>query len=187
MKVNCQNCGAEMDKCPADLKRGYGKFCSTDCKYEAMRKHGLTTKDADNVGQYSYSGAIERCHNPNNRAFKYYGARGIKVCDRWRFGDGIKTGLECFLEDMGPRPSAKHSIDRIDCDGDYAPGNCRWATWDVQVSNKRNVKRVRRSDGEEFANCKEASASVNVTANAIGAVCRGREKTAGGYGWEYVS
>ena len=185
MLVHCHNCGAIMDKWPADLKRGYGKFCSTECKYEGMRTHGLTIKGVKNVGQFSYTGAIERCHNPNNPAYKYYGGRGIKVCDRWRFGENGKPGMECFFDDMGYRPTPKHSIDRIDTNGDYAPGNCRWTTQDVQVRNRRNVRQVIRSDGEIFQSTKEAAASVGVAPNTIGSVCRGREKQAGGFGWKY--
>lgn len=74
---------------------------------------------------------LDRCYNPRNGSFKNYGARGIRVCDRWhRFED--------FLSDMGPRPSPKHSVDRFpDMDGSYEPGNCRWATSKQQRRNTR--------------------------------------------------
>ena len=72
-----------------------------------------------------------RCHRASHADFKYYGGRGISVCDRWR------ESFEAFYADMGSRPSNKHSIDRINNDGNYEPGNCRWATRSEQERNKR--------------------------------------------------
>jgi uncharacterized protein (DUF433 family) len=81
----------------------------------------------------TWSGAIDRCHNPDNAAFKNYGGRGIAVCDRWR------DSFDAFVADMGPRPTAT-SLDRIDVNGPYSPDNCRWADKFVQARNKRNTK-----------------------------------------------
>jgi hypothetical protein len=74
----------------------------------------------------------QRCTNPRNKRYADYGGRGIQVCDRWR------TSFAAFLEDMGRRPSPEHSIDRYpNNDGNYEPGNCRWATAKQQRANRR--------------------------------------------------
>ena len=81
---------------------------------------------------------IDRCINEKNVGFKHYGGRGISVCARWA------TSFKAFFEDMGPRPSPQHSIDRIDVDGDYEPSNCRWATPSEQQSNRQEHARRMR-------------------------------------------
>lgn len=75
---------------------------------------------------------IARCHRPTHRHYKDYGGRGISVCDDWR------DSFELFAEHMGPRPSPEHSIDRVNNDDGYHPGNVRWATRTEQARNKRN-------------------------------------------------
>jgi len=98
----------------------------------AMRQHG----ESKSVGRAAspeyrtWDGMKERCRNPNHKAYANYGGRGISVCERW-------LDFESFLLDMGRRPSPTHSIDRINNDGNYEPGNCRWATRDEQNRNQR--------------------------------------------------
>ncbi len=78
----------------------------------------------------------QRCYNPRFHKYADYGARGIKVCERWR------DSFEAFLGDMGPKPSPRHTLDRKENDGDYTPENCRWATSLEQGANKRSNVRL---------------------------------------------
>ena len=80
----------------------------------------------------TWSSMKDRCRNKNNKAYKNYGGRGIKVCDRWVGRQGFWN----FVDDMGNRPKG-YSLDRIDSNGDYEPSNCRWATRHLQNINKR--------------------------------------------------
>lgn len=82
----------------------------------------------------AWGGMVNRCHNPNNSAYGRYGAVGIQVCDRWRFGGGGRTGFECFLSDMGDRPEGM-TLDRRNPEGGYSPENCKWATPAQQRQN----------------------------------------------------
>jgi hypothetical protein len=96
-------------------------------------KHGL-----HKTAEYeAWRGMIRRCCRPNCISFKNYGGRGITVCDRWRFGEGGLSGLQCFIADMGTKPRPELSIDRIDNEGDYEPANCRWVGRCQQARNSR--------------------------------------------------
>jgi hypothetical protein len=77
-----------------------------------------------------------RCENPNYAEFHLYGGRGIRICEQWRYS------YEQFLSDVGRKPSLKHSLDRIDVNGDYTPCNVRWASATEQGRNKRNNRRI---------------------------------------------
>lgn len=92
------------------------------------RKHGLSQTPEYRAWQTM----LQRCHNPEHRAYPRYGGRGITVCDRWR------DSLEAFVADMGPRPSPQHELDRRDNDAGYSPENCRWVTRTVNSRNRRS-------------------------------------------------
>jgi hypothetical protein len=101
-----------------------------------ITKHGLSRAP----GSSSYYAMLLRCYDPT---YDRYGAYAdVEVCDRWRFGENGRTGIECFFEDMGPKPSPEHSIDRWpNCRGHYEPGNCRWATpLQQQMNIHNNIK-----------------------------------------------
>ena len=91
-------------------------------------RHGLSTSPE----YQTWFGMLMRCYNPKRRYFRYYGGRGITVCDRWR------NSFDDFLSDMGPRPSLEYSIDRINNNGNYEPGNCRWILKSEQSKKRRN-------------------------------------------------
>lgn len=96
--------------------------------------HGLSRTNEYKI----YNAMRQRCNNKNNPNYFRYGGRGVKVCRRWSGTNGFVN----FYNDMGKRPSLQHSIDRINVYGGYSPDNCRWATWEIQASNKRAVEMV---------------------------------------------
>lgn len=94
-------------------------------KYHKRQMHGLSHLPEYNHWQMMRN----RCLNPNSEEYSRYGGRGIQICSRWVVGTGSKHPFICFLEDMGTEPSKNHELDRWpDNDGNYEPGNVRWAT-----------------------------------------------------------
>jgi hypothetical protein len=130
-RVAC-DCGNELIQRASDLKRarrnGWG---SCGCQVIARHTtHGLTGHPL----YETWRSMKARCYEPKRKSYPDYGGRGITICDRWL---DPEDGLKHFIEDMGSKPTPKHSIDRINNDGPYEPGNCRWATSAEQNSNQR--------------------------------------------------
>lgn len=104
-------------------------------------KHGYAKRKTPRSNIYRrWQHMIQRCHNPKDRDYTRYGARGIEVCSRWRLGDSALSGFECFLFDMGVPECQSLTLDRIDVHGHYAPCNVRWATPKQQANNRTNTK-----------------------------------------------
>lgn len=107
-------------------------------RYRTNEKHRVYAKSL--VKKQTESGyslwkcMLNRCHRESTVSYKYYGARGISVCQEWR------NSFAAFSSYVGIRPSKKHTLDRINNEGNYEPGNVRWATWPEQMANKRKRK-----------------------------------------------
>ncbi len=125
------DCGNDTSVTGQLLREGLTRSCGClqrEVTTARSQTHGLRSSKEYGV----WWTMLHRCVDPKSKSYRNYGGRGIKVCERWR-------DFAAFYEDMGPRPSDQHSIERRENDGDYEADNCFWATKAEQVANKRNT------------------------------------------------
>jgi DNA-binding Lrp family transcriptional regulator len=144
--VRCE-CGKEFDAKLYEFKVGKVKSCG--CLVKNSHGHSYYSKGNTEEGRRTYGSYLsmrQRCYYVEGEGYPHYGGRGIKVCDRWL---EEHNGYKNFLEDMGFRPKGM-TLDRIDVDGNYEPGNCRWSNYKIQRINQRRVLDIKKYTDDEW-------------------------------------
>jgi hypothetical protein len=129
------DCGGTSYPTTGSLRSGKTKSCG--CGIGVSARSRFTTHGLTQTPEYGiWCNMLARTGEPSNKSYPDYGGRGISACPDWA------SSFQAFYDYMGPRPSPRHTLDRINNDGNYEPGNCRWATYEVQASNRRSTKRI---------------------------------------------
>lgn len=157
---NCRcDCGIEVERSGTTLRRSCHSHQCEACFRASRAKHGHSPEGRPSSTYNSWASMLARCRSRKDRNWSVYGGRGIRVCERWE-------SFSNFLADMGER-SAATTIDRIDNDGHYEPGNCRWAPLATQARNTRKTK-IRECDLDAILAARNAGESVPSIAKRYG-------------------
>lgn len=172
------SCGQETIVIGKLLRSGHTKSCGcwrSDNWFIQKQTHGESRTRLHRI----WRGMKTRCGNPRCAAFPRYGGRGIRVCAEWH-------QFEPFRDwSLGNGYADDLTIDRINNDGNYEPGNCRWTSHAGQSRNNPQNRAVIRSDGKRFALIVDAAREMGCSHSGISAACRGKVKIFAGYGWQY--
>lgn len=195
------SCGKETIARGSDLESGKVQSCGClqkERSRQAHTIHGRLTHNGERPRLYNvWKGMRSRCNNVRNPEYKYYGGRGIRVCDEWdSYPNFEKWAYQNGYDESAPK--GKCTIDRIDNDGDYEPSNCRWVDMSVQSSNRRHPKfPSRRKPVEQidehgnvlnfFNSIQEAAEATGCNQSKITAVCKGRRNHTLGIQWRYAN
>lgn len=153
-----------------NLKKGITKSCGCLQKENAKNNPWHKYKNYKLKSEYNtWTTMKRRCYNKDDNGYKYYGAKGIKVCDKWL------ESFDSFVDDMGPKPFKGAQLDRIDGDGNYEPNNCRWVSphqnilnieykdnWGIRKNNNKYVVRVTRESITRYATLPSLELAKNV-------------------------